>query len=749
VSFPLHLPRARPLVLAIACAAACLAALIGSDQSRAAGWLPLTPATDGTSSVTSPRVAVDDAGNVYAAWIQNGTMEVSKRPVGGVFETPQALDAGVTATSLDIGVDGAGNAVVVWRATPSIGGPKIRQARRAAGAAAFGAPADVPSAGAANDLPRLAVNRAGEAVVAWKDFNANDNFVRVLTATSTTAFSGATTDFNEGPSGTTFQPDVAINEAGDAVVAWRVNTTSSQSIDAGYRVHGTAFGPRESLIDDFIGKFEPSVGIDSQGNAVAVWDESLAANGMLRAWVRAPGVTGMWSKLNDLDAGQSGNAFPVVTFDAGRTAVAAWAAGPLRTSTLAPGGGQQFTQPPQPLTDGLEKPVDLSLEAGAQGTSVLGWAANAGQNFSVVRAAARPNAGVFGPIATLTPAGHGGGSADVAVDAQGNAAAVWVDSSPPDANTRVVTAEYDTTAPQFTTEQVPDTATVGQAAAFSAAAVDDWSQPTIGWSFGDGDIAFGDAVTHTYAAPGTYTVTATAVDAGGNTASFMHTVTVSEPPPEDLPTRGVDFNASSVSGTVLVSTPKGIVPRAARRPAVRAAAAIKPPHGYTPFRELGKDDNIPVGSILDASKGISSITMAASADGTVTQTGKFSEGVFKTKQSAKMALTTTVMMGGGNFKRDCRNVRAGKSGASEARTRPHRRLFSNVRGRFRTRGRNSTATVRGTRYLVKDSCRGTLTSVRKGSVRVFDLVKHKGHTVKAGKSYLARPKSALKKRRRR
>jgi ferric-dicitrate binding protein FerR (iron transport regulator) len=68
-----------------------------------------------------------------------------------------------------------------------------------------------------------------------------------------------------------------------------------------------------------------------------------------------------------------------------------------------------------------------------------------------------------------------------------------------------------------------------------------------------------------------------------------------------------------------------------------------------------------------------------------------------------------------------------------------------VRGRFRTRGRNSTATVRGTRYLVKDSCSGTLTLVRKGSVVVRDLVKHKQRVVRAGHRYLARPK--LKRRR--
>ena len=81
-----------------------------------------------------------------------------------------------------------------------------------------------------------------------------------------------------------------------------------------------------------------------------------------------------------------------------------------------------------------------------------------------------------------------------------------------------------------------------------------------------------------------------------------------------MPSRGVDFNASTVSGKVLVSVPENApAGKVLARPVVRGAAAIKPPSGYLPFRELGKDDNIPIGSILDASKGVSSITMATNA----------------------------------------------------------------------------------------------------------------------------------------
>jgi hypothetical protein len=136
--------------------------------------------------------------------------------------------------------------------------------------------------------------------------------------------------------------------------------------------------------------------------------------------------------------------------------------------------------------------------------------------------------------------------------------------------------------------------------------------------------------------------------------------------------------------------------------------------------------------------------MAKDKLGTTTQKGQFSQGVFKTKQTKKSSLTTAVLLGGGNFRKGCKKPRARQ--VLPARKKPGRRLFANVHGRFRTRGRHSTATVRGTKYLVKDSCSGTTTIVLRGTVVVRDLVKDKSHKVKAGHRYIARPRSLLRRR---
>ena len=48
--------------------------------------------------------------------------------------------------------------------------------------------------------------------------------------------------------------------------------------------------------------------------------------------------------------------------------------------------------------------------------------------------------------------------------------------------------------------------------------------------------------------------------------------------------------------------------------------------------------------------------------------------------------------------------------------------------------------MRGTKWLVQDSCAGTLTRVAQGVVTVRDNVKHKTIVVRAPKRYTARPK---------
>ena len=63
--------------------------------------------------------------------------------------------------------------------------------------------------------------------------------------------------------------------------------------------------------------------------------------------------------------------------------------------------------------------------------------------------------------------------------------------------------------------------------------------------------------------------------------------------------------------------------------------------------------------------------------------------------------------------------------ASAAAKKKTRKLWGNGKGAFRTTGRYSAATVRGTIWLTQDTCTTTLTRVTQGVVEVRDNVKRK------------------------
>jgi hypothetical protein len=126
--------------------------------------------------------------------------------------------------------------------------------------------------------------------------------------------------------------------------------------------------------------------------------------------------------------------------------------------------------------------------------------------------------GGLGSAVTISSTGVSVGDPAVAVDAAGNALAVWRRTVGVDM--RVEAAVYDSAPPAITSLQVPAQGAAGSALAMSVAATDAWSPITsVSWSFGDGSGASGTSTSHSFAAAGSYTVTVTVTDAAGNSTS--------------------------------------------------------------------------------------------------------------------------------------------------------------------------------------------------------------------------------------
>jgi hypothetical protein len=77
----------------------------------------------------------------------------------------------------------------------------------------------------------------------------------------------------------------------------------------------------------------------------------------------------------------------------------------------------------------------------------------------------------------------------------------------------------------------------------------------------------------------------------------------------------------------------------------------------------------------------------------------------------------------------------------DAKKKPTRRLWGSGKGKFTTKGKYASATVRGTNWLVADYPDHTLVTVRKGLVAVQNFVTKKTVLVPAGHSVIVKGKT--------
>jgi Nidogen-like/HYR domain/Fibronectin type III domain len=282
----------------------------------------------------------------------------------------------------------------------------------------------------------------------------------------------------------------------------------------------------------------------------------------------------------------------------------------------------------------------------------------------------------------------------------------------------------DTTPPSLTVPadiSVEATGADGAAVTFSASATDTVdSSPSVTCSPASGS---------TFPV-GTTKVTCTATDASGNSTSKSFNVTVTPlpppppPPPPQTPAKGPQVNARPVLG--------------------KQEAKVKLP-GSNKYVSLSEAKHLPPGTTVNVS-GKAAIKLSDPKGHQMTFYGQ-PDGVPSVFVIQKtQAGVVQLQLVGGNFKACSRKgyrTLSGVSAKPKPKTKlkkPVRRLWGSGKGKFTTKGKYASATVRGTIWRVADYCNGTQVTVRRGLVSVKNFVTHKTKLVKAGHTYFAAKK---------
>jgi hypothetical protein len=164
---------------------------------------------------------------------------------------------------------------------------------------------------------------------------------------------------------------------------------------------------------------------------------------------------------------------------------------------------------------------------------------------------------------------------------------------------------------------------------------------------------------------------------------------------------------------------------------VSGAVLIRLP-GAATFTPLSTAINIPLGSTIDATNGIVSLTVALPNG--ASQTGQFYGGEFVLTQS-KNGMTIATLAGG-SYAGCPAPAKSGSALIAASKKKPAsviRQLWGNAHGNYTTKGRYGSAAVSGTVWLTQDRCDGTYVRVTKDNVIVVAYTHpKKKHNVRQG-----------------
>ena len=453
-------PHPRSFIAALLLGALLVCASLAPAAGAAPHWTkPVTIAT-GSSEAFLPqaKVAVGPEGEAVAVWVdgigKNALVYAATREPGLAWSAPVAVSSvGVEASEPEVGIDDTGEATAVWfsRAKPRRNPIQVEAATMSAGGA-WSSPALI-SAGTelCGCALKLAVDGPGDAVATWTALAAAGNST-IAAASMQAGGSWSPAVLLGSPASDEYNsaPDVAIDDAGEAVVVWAAGYEEEEvegsTVSKGMRIEEATMSPAgmwsaPTEVWRSAGyALEPQVALDPEGNATAIWSQLEGFGSPMLASTRP--VAGPWpTPVQISPAGLRSGYGPRLGVDAEGVATALWfgySDSEPPTVLAASGAGSSWSESVQvSAEEGVVESPEGEFEGGSlgqelavspDGGAVAVWngSTNFNEEIKTLAAAMSPSgtwstpvtlASMPIPIPTLPTVG---------IAADGDATAVWM-----------------------------------------------------------------------------------------------------------------------------------------------------------------------------------------------------------------------------------------------------------------------------------------------------------------------------------
>ena len=497
---------------------------------------------------TGPVVATTPAGGAIAAWRRfanppgSYVIEAATRPPGGAFSAPQEVgefEQGALPVELDVAMNASGDAVLAWqRFDPQSGLNHVACETSVSGPVLCPNPpfveASVLTPGGGFSAPvRVSAPRGTEKPLETpKEIEEREI---------------------EESQRAAFEPSVAIDAAGDAIVAWTYFDGANHVTQTSTRPAGGAFSAPEPLSAPGDEAFEPDVAMDSAGDVDAVWSRSNGTHPVIQAAHRQAGA-GFSPPVDLSDSSVSGGS-PSIAVTPGGAATAVWVVGEEGISAIQASeheAGAPFTSTTT-ISKETREALFPVLAVNPSGRALAAWSSTSSTGPSVVEAVTRAGlSDAFTPPTPISEASEEILHPQVAIDGAGDGTAVWSRSD--GTNGIVQAAGFDAYVPVLRDLAIPSTGTVGVPVSFAVSPFDVWPLPgPASFSFGDGAVASANSPTHTYTKAGVYPVSVKITDGGGATATATGSIAIA--PANGFTLGKLKLNRKKGTGTLAVTVP--------------------------------------------------------------------------------------------------------------------------------------------------------------------------------------------------
>jgi uncharacterized protein YheU (UPF0270 family) len=259
-----------------------------------------------------PQVALNEKGETVIVWQQtdgaNGHIFRSEYR-DGVWRDPANIadrinPDGNSAGDPQVASNDNGEAVVVWSQLDAANKLQIFRSEYRNGT--WSDPADlsdnISPDGQDTFLAKVAMNDNGDAIVVWYQSDGAKNQIFRSEYLNGIWSDPADLSDNISPDGEdAFEPQVALNNAGEAVIVWRQSDGSTVQIFRSEKRNGLWIDPTDlsdNLSPDGQNAFEPQVALNANGEAVIVWYQFAGANNQIfrsefrnGAWIDPAGLS--------------------------------------------------------------------------------------------------------------------------------------------------------------------------------------------------------------------------------------------------------------------------------------------------------------------------------------------------------------------------------------------------------------------------------------------------------------------------